>query len=245
MHIFREISEKKPKRVLEAGCGRGFYMHALTFFDDIQEIHGIDVIDEYLEVARSHISDTRVHLQNANIYSLPFPDGHFDAVICSEVLEHLEDDLKALKELKRVLAKDGTLLVSVPCKDYPFLWDPLNWILERLFGTHVPKDIWWLAGIWADHERLYTRSQLEELARKAELKPARTEMLVSSSWPFSHFLLYGIGKNIVTRLGVKQFDRFHFEPKPVSAALAWLMRLPTTWRRSEKVAVDIFMKLIR
>lgn len=242
-YILEEIEKEKPKTVLETGCGRGFYMHSLTFFPDIKEIHGIDVNDKYLAVAKKHITDKRVHLRNASIYELPYPDNSFDAVICSEVLEHLSDDAAALKEIRRVLKKNGVLLVSVPNQHFSFLWDPLNWLLMKIFNTHVHKDIWWLAGIWADHERLYTREQLREVVEDAKFKIERTEMVVTSCWPFSHFALYGIGKNIVERLGASAFDRFNFEEKPLSKALAAFMRWPTTWWKSEQSSVNIFVKL--
>ena len=100
-----------------------------------------------------------VRLARADARSLPFASGEFDAIVCSEVLEHIVEDGAVLMELNRVLRDGGLLLISVPNRQYPFMWDPLNWMLERVFGTHVPSHIWWLAGIWADHVRLYTVRQ--------------------------------------------------------------------------------------
>ena len=50
----------------------------------------------------------------ADINRLPFADASFDCVICSEVLEHIPEHEKALKELVRILKPQGTLVVSVP-----------------------------------------------------------------------------------------------------------------------------------
>ena len=244
--ILEAIDQKQPTTILDAGCGRGFYVHAFTYFNSLKEICGIDVMDKYLTVAKKHITDKRVHLQNASIYKLPYPDNHFDVVVSSEVMEHLEDDVKALKELKRVLKKDGIILITVPNKNFPFLWDPLNWILMKFFNTHIPKDIWWLAGIWADHERLYTEKGLRRLVEKAELKTEQLQHIVRVCWPFSHFLLYGIGKNIVERLGAKDFDRFNFKDKPLSRVLAWFMRLPTYLPHLKKdVSMGMFVKVTK
>jgi hypothetical protein len=137
------------------------------------------------------------------------------------------------------------MLISVPNQNFPFLWDPLNWVLMKFFNTHIHKDIWWLAGIWADHERLYTRKTLKDTVMKAKLHIEKVDMVTSSCWPFSHFLLYGIGKNIVERLGANQFDRFNFKPKPLSRLIAWIMRLPTEIRKDKNISVNIFMKLTK
>lgn len=225
--IIEKIIEAKPKRVLDAGCGRGFYVKLASLLDFPVEIVGIDLQKKYLAVAYENCKrDKRVKLKNASIYEIPYEKEYFDFIISSEVLEHLDDDIKAVTELRRVLKKNGTLVVTVPNKDFPFLWDPLNWLLMRFLNTHVNKNIWWLAGIWADHERLYSKVEIKTLLANKfninEIKP-----VLHWCWPFSHFLLYGIGKNIVERISNKSFDRFNFtENKPISGALARLMALP-------------------
>ncbi len=153
--IFQTIERKRPKKILDAGCGRGFYIYCLQYYRFIKEIHGIDVNKQYLAIARKNITDNRVKITNSNVYHLPYNNNYFDLIICSEVLEHLLDDGRALLELRRVLKKNGILIITVPNKNFPFFWDPLNWILMHFFKTHINKNIWWLAGICADHERLY------------------------------------------------------------------------------------------
>lgn len=143
-------------------------------------------------------------------------------------MEHLEDDKKAVVELYRVLKKGGTLLVSVPNINFPFLWDPLNWMLMKLFNIHVNKNTWWLAGIWADHERLYSEYDIKKLLN-FKFKILNFKLVVSWCWPFTHFLLYGIGKNIVERLGVTEFSRFTIKKTRGAAYyLARFMALPNS-----------------
>tara|TARA_B000000565_G_scaffold229680_1_gene187574 strand:+ start:428 stop:1213 length:786 start_codon:yes stop_codon:yes gene_type:complete len=50
----------------------------------------------------------------ANVYNLPFEENYFDLILCNHVLEHIEDDYKALNELHRVIKNKGTLIVQVP-----------------------------------------------------------------------------------------------------------------------------------
>jgi SAM-dependent methyltransferase len=61
------------------------------------------------------------------VMSMPFPDGHFQLAASLDVIEHLEDDVGALRELRRVIAPGGWLLITVPA--YQWLWsghDVLN-----------------------------------------------------------------------------------------------------------------------
>lgn len=62
---------------------------------------------------------------NADLCDLPFEDGTFDHIVCSHVLEHIPDDDRAMRELRRVLAREGTAIVNVPLRwDRPTEEDP-------------------------------------------------------------------------------------------------------------------------
>lgn len=226
--VFNWINKTKPQRVLDAGCGRGFYINSLHFFPFIKEIYGCDINENYLKIAKKKAADQRIRITRASLYALPYPDGYFDCVICSEVLEHLKNDRRALKELKRVLRPKGLLLITVPNKNFPFFWDPFNWFLMKIFHKHVNKNVWWLAGIWADHERLYSKKEIIDLLQKQKIKIEEIQLIIHWCLPFSHFLLYGMGKNIVERLGLQSFNRFNYRNNNyLSNALSSFMQAPS------------------
>jgi len=227
--IFRHIEKNKSQTVLDAGCGRGYYVKLISMLPSTKKVVGIDINKEYLRRARVVLkNEKKTEIQQASIYKLPFEDNTFDAVICSEILEHLDDEATALKEIYRVLKPKGIFLASVPHQSFPFLWDPLNWILMKFFNTHVPKHIWWLAGIWADHERLYTKKGLVTTIQKQKFVVESRKEFIRWCWPFTHFMLYGIGKNIVERMGASEFDRFNIDQeKPLSRVIALIVRLPS------------------
>jgi 2-polyprenyl-6-hydroxyphenyl methylase / 3-demethylubiquinone-9 3-methyltransferase len=240
--IFTSIEQVQPKKVLEVGCGRGFYLQALSYFSFLKEIHGIDLNKQYLAKAKKVCKDKRITLQKGSIYELPYPAGSFDFVLASEILEHLTDDAAALKEIKRVLKPGGTLVITVPNEQFPFLWDPLNWILMRVFNTHVNKNIWWLAGMWADHEKLYTKERLARTVRNQGFSIQDAQGFVHHCWPLSHFLLYGIGKNIVEKVGTGSFDRFNFS-KTKGSFLATLFGFPSRFDSKKHTSyVDICLR---
>lgn len=226
--ILQAMKYYKPKKILDVGCGRGFYLKALSLFKFPKEIHGIDINKDYLKVAKNICNDNRVFIQQANIYSLPFPNNYFDFIIASEILEHLKNDIAALLEIKRVLKPKGLVVITVPNYNFPFLWDPINWILMKFFNTHINKDIWWLAGIWADHQRLYTVEKISKLVLSVNFKIKKIEYAVRHCWPFSHFLLYGLGKNLIEKFNLYNLSRFNFNKKSISAqVISQFFKIPS------------------
>lgn len=94
--------------------------------------------------------EARVH---GDIAAMPFRDEAFDLIICSHVLEHVDDDIAAMKEMVRVLSRGGVAMVLVPFADSPVTdEDPTADADERIarFGQ-------------ADHVRLYGRDVLDRL----------------------------------------------------------------------------------
>lgn len=198
----------KDLRVLDCGCGRGFYLKVLSEAFPKFRLYGTDLNKTYLEKANNNINNSKVKLKIGNIENLPYKNSFFDVVIASEILEHVDNDSKAIREIFRVLKRGGKAIITVPNKNYPFLWDPLNWVLERFFKTHIPSNIWWLAGIWADHKRLYNESELGKKIQKCGFNILNTWKTTHYCLPFSHFLFYGIGKNLVELGFFQDFNRF-------------------------------------
>lgn len=207
--ILENLHLKDGEKILDLGCGRGFYIKIISQLYRNVEIFGIDNNTKYVEIARK--LNKNVILGDAG--DLPFPNSCFDRVVCSEVLEHINDDNKVISEIHRVLKNKGFALISVPNKKYPFWLDPINFLMERVFNFHVPSQYWWLAGIWADHVRLYTEDEICAKLKRVSLKIDR--LWRSTGWGMvgEHFLLYGIGKNIVELGFLKQFNRFNFAKK--------------------------------
>jgi SAM-dependent methyltransferase len=105
---------ERPQRILDAGCGSGRNMVELARFGPVT---GTDVSERALELASARGVGT---VMMAPLERLPFEAGTFDVITCLDVVEHIRDDVGALRELRRVVASDGRLLVTVPA--YPWLW---------------------------------------------------------------------------------------------------------------------------
>lgn len=211
--ILQGLELSGTEKILDVGCGRGFYLKTLGSWSQNLRIYGVDLNQEYLNVSKNFLEGKFISLIKADVTDLPLKDDFFDRVIASEILEHVNDDQKAIAEIYRVLKPGGWAMITVPNKKYPFFWDPLNWLLEKVFNWHVPSKIWWLAGIWADHQRLYKRQDLEKLLQKKGFIIEKFWSCTHFCFPFSHFFLYGIGKNLVERGFCSGFDRFSSKKK--------------------------------
>lgn len=190
--LIEYLELENGQQVLDIGCGDGFYLHLLSNLSYKLKITGLDNDENALKSARNNLRGKKVKLVSDNARTLPFRSNTFDRVIASEVLEHIDNDLVALTEIKRVLKPGGVVVLSVPNLNYPFLWDPINWLLERFFNIHFKKGFW--AGIWNQHKRLYSKNKLELLIKKAGLNESHVQKLTHYSLPFNHYLI-----NIVAR----------------------------------------------
>jgi ubiquinone/menaquinone biosynthesis C-methylase UbiE len=192
--FLRWLDPGPEERILDAACGRGFVLNFLRAVSDCS-LFGQDLEYNYVRQAQVQLGRRGVNLSNGDLCRLPFTDHTFDKVILAEVLEHLEDDRAGLAEAVRVTRPGGTIVISVPNANYPFCWDPINKTLETLFGTHVASGP--LAGIWAQHVRLYTLDGLATLVENAGLRVEETRLLVHYCFPFIHNLVYGLGKPLL------------------------------------------------
>ncbi len=131
-------------RVLDIGCGSS------RIIQDLPQVIGLDILLPKLRFLRGRHS----RLIQGDIFALPFPGAAFDAVICSEVIEHIPDRPSLFAELTRILRPGGTLVLGTP--DYGrWLW----WMLEYCYGKILP-------GAYAhEHIKHYTRASLTERLR--------------------------------------------------------------------------------
>lgn len=195
--IFEWVDPQEDSVILDMPCGRGFYLNMFRYVSNAKLI-GADLDEDVIHKAAANVGHLKdVTLLRANIYDLPFPDGTFDAVILSEVLEHIDDDVAGLKEALRVLKPGGVAAITVPHANYPFWWDPINKTLETLFKTHIQHGPF--AGLWANHVRLYTPEQLRNAALGAGFIVEKERAFTHHAFPFIHNLVYGFGKPLLEK----------------------------------------------
>lgn len=100
------------RRLLDIGCGFGGLSTFVKDYIDAEEVHGVD-IDERVG---SEAEGKGVHFQlaDASEEKLPYPDGHFDVVMTLGMMDYLVSFDGMIREVNRLLAPDGRVLVSLP-----------------------------------------------------------------------------------------------------------------------------------
>ncbi len=151
---YDRLGVEEGDAVLDLGCGfgrhafeaarRGAKVVALDAGRD--EVLGVRATFAAMFDAGELAENTLAVCVQGDALALPFADATFDRVICSEVLEHIPDDLGAMSELSRVLRPGGTMAVTVPRRGP----ERINWALSEEYHN-VP----------GGHIRIYSRRVLE------------------------------------------------------------------------------------
>lgn len=149
---FDRLGLKPGDRVIDMGCGAGrhaFEMYrrgadVVAFDQDGDELAGVLELFGAMKEAGEVPEGAEADIKEGDALQLPFADGEFDRVVASEVLEHIHDDVAAIKELIRVLRPGGTMAITVP----RWLPEVINWRLSAEYhnapGGHIR--------IYTDHE---------------------------------------------------------------------------------------------
>jgi SAM-dependent methyltransferase len=178
-------------RILDAGCGSGRNMVELANYGSVT---AVELSPMSASLARARDAGEVIE---GSVLEMPFADGRFDFATCLDVIEHLEDDAGALRELRRVLAPGACLLVTVPA--YQWLWsghDEIN-----------------------HHHRRYTRTSLQRVGERAGFDPIRTTYFNSLLLPAAIVL------RVLDRLSRKPTESsldLWVPPEPLN----WLLERP-------------------
>lgn len=195
--------------VLDVGCGTGRHLLELSQFPG--RFVGLDFDREELRSMRYLLDVTskqrgkraNVHIVEGDGARLPYADGFFTHVICTETLEHVPDDEALLRELVRVLRPGGQLVISVP-DEYS---ERLLWRFSERYRT-AP----------GGHVRIYARKQIRGLLKKHGAAPYAVQ--------FRHSL------ESVRWLVHSTVDREWGKPGRITRAIRWLLDTPShrNWR---------------
>ncbi|MBI2995932.1 MAG: class I SAM-dependent methyltransferase [Candidatus Melainabacteria bacterium] len=99
--------------IVEVGCGTGQVLEEILRKIKTTNLIGIEPLDEWRQKTHKRIGN-KARLLKGFAEDLPFENNSVDYIVCTEVLEHVIDPKIVLRELSRVLKKDGLIIVSIP-----------------------------------------------------------------------------------------------------------------------------------
>ncbi|MCA1982690.1 class I SAM-dependent methyltransferase [Nocardioides nematodiphilus] len=157
---FDRLGLKPGDRVLDMGAGAGrhsFEMYrrgadVIAFDMDAEELENVRNLFHAMKEAGEVPEGAEADVKQGDALALPFADGEFDRIVAAEVLEHIWEDVAAIKELVRVLRPGGTLAISVP----RWLPEVINWKLSPEYHNAT-----------GGHIRIYTDHELIDKVTKA------------------------------------------------------------------------------
>ncbi len=213
--------------VLDAGCGSGRHLGRAFRFRDVHVV-GIDMSKKDAGTANRTL-DCMIHeaedgggiklLSVSDITRLPFKDESFDVVICSEVLEHIPDHLKAVNEIVRVLKAGKSLVVSVP----RYLPERICWALSHDYHNEE-----------GGHIRIFKKKELVGILESAGTKCLESGWAHSLHSPY-WWLKCAVGHKNDEHPAVKLYHRF----------LVWdIMKKPLLTRALDKTLNPLISKSI-
>jgi SAM-dependent methyltransferase len=146
-------------RLLDAGCGLGTYLQAMEEYS--HQRFGLEI--EY-DRARSALNLANGVVQGIG-ESLPFSDHVFDFVLSNEVIEHVEDDRLAVREMVRITRPGGRIVIFCPNRWYPVEQHGIYWRGRYRYGNIPLVNYLPIAARnrLAPHVRTYTRGDLMKL----------------------------------------------------------------------------------
>lgn len=200
--ILEAAGERLNGGVLENGCGIGMYVERLA--PHCAFITGLEYDFERAIEARQRSEN----IVNAAGEYLPYPESCFNLIVSHEVIEHVQDDSLAIREMVRVLRPGGKIVLFVPNRGYPFETHGIYWRGRYHFGNILLVN--WLPRRWRDklapHVRVYTSAEVQRLF---EGLPVRF---------VQRTIIFGAYDNLIVRFGAAG--------KLLRAMLQWAERTP-------------------
>jgi SAM-dependent methyltransferase len=172
--------------VLENGCGVGMYVEKLTNLGS--NVIGLEY--DFERAVEARINSDKIF--NAAGEFIPLPPSIFDLILSHEVIEHVQDDRAAIREMIRVLKPGGRAVIFCPNRGYPYethgvFWNGKYYFGNKLFVNYLPRA---LRNKLAPHVRVYSRSDMQKLFDGLNVKF------------IERTVVFGAYDNIIVRFGM-------------------------------------------
>lgn len=134
-----------PQEILDVGCASGWFLSQLSHEFPKAKCYGIDIYREAIDYGKRIYPHIEFKISDA--HKIPYRDKTFDLIVCAEVLEHVDDPMSVLVEIKRVLKNNGIAVIEIDSGSWLFsvvwyLWRKMNgrvWNDSHLHSFNIKK----------------------------------------------------------------------------------------------------------
>lgn len=158
--IINRVLEMQPKNILDLGCGNGNILDILSKCTSY-DLYGLDLSENMINEAKKKLKD-KARLKIGDAENLPYEDNKFDVIICNASFHHYTHPQKVLKEIRRVLAPNGILILGDPTF-------PCDWLL-KIINCFLPMSN-------SGDYRLYNQKTISSLLSECGFTPSNFKKL--------------------------------------------------------------------
>lgn len=160
IRVIHELRDVRGK-VLDVGCGAGEFTKSIKKARSDLEVYAVDNLGKAIAEAKKKPEGIKFSIASAE--KLPFKDNFFDAVLCFEVLEHLEKLEQAITEIARVAKPGAVIQITTPLE--ASLFTVHGWV-RKIFGFELRRKL-------AGHIQQFTHSDVNKLLSKHNIRPTK------------------------------------------------------------------------
>lgn len=189
-HLFKKYLGSRNNKILEIGCGTGYVLKGLEDKFINYQLVGSEIHIEGIKFAKERLQ--KVQFIQLDATKMPF-ENEYDAIGAFDVLEHIEEDEKVMKEVYKSLKKEGLFFISVP--QYQWMWS-------------INDDI-------AYHKRRYNRNEMKEKLSNNGFEVLYISSFVFMLFPFMYFSRFFKQKNateITDEVILKEMNELQLNP---------------------------------
>ncbi len=164
--VYELLEGRRTGKVLDIGCGPGITVEHLV--KQGFEVYGVDIATEMINECQKEFGHLpAAHFSVGKIEAINFPDSFFDVILCIGVVEYVDADVAAIKEMARVAKPGGIIIVTLPNKVSPYrfwhrtVYRGLRGVVRAIRGSAPSPEV---------AHREYSRARYTRLVESCGLK---------------------------------------------------------------------------
>jgi SAM-dependent methyltransferase len=193
-NLISQLGIRQKATILDVGTGTGNNLRLLQELG-FKNVTGLDSSEEAIRFCQQKGLGL---VKQGDVCNIPFPDNNFDVVFATDIIEHVEDDIEALSEIRRILKPEGKVILTVPAF----------------------QSLWGIQDVIGHHKRRYRMKPLLATIRAANLIPVQ-------NYYFNYILFVPIwlARQMIKGLNLKIENENQVNTSLLNQIFTWIFNL--------------------